>query len=230
MGVTFLNRGFRFREYARELVLTRRVCKEFKIPSVQSDFDVLLWKRSKLNACNFKSEIKFIEFINTYYENDFDNLVLYRNFPVSCLYFGDFVSKKYRFIIEIDGKSHRNGKQQRYDKRRDFRLNQCGYEVLRVKHNKSSFHNAIPRLKELIAFGPGRTDILDSIDNDDVSKVIKRISYTKKQIEKKAIKEEQQRLYCSPDIKKITKTTTKTFIIRSSKGIIKKRMEKPIIP
>jgi len=52
-----------------------------------------------------------------------------RQFPIDR-YIADFISRKLKLIVELDGKYHEN--QVEYDRRRDKRLNELGFKVVRI--------------------------------------------------------------------------------------------------
>lgn len=59
----------------------------------------------------------------------FHGLQFNRQFPIDN-YIADFICRKIKLIIEIDGSSHDHKKDQ--DRKRDLRLNELGYQVVRV--------------------------------------------------------------------------------------------------
>ena len=63
-----------------------------------------------------------------------------RQFPIDN-YIADFISRKLKLIIEVDGSSH--DYKQKEDLVRDQELNSLGYEVLRIKDHdvKRDFNN-----------------------------------------------------------------------------------------
>jgi very-short-patch-repair endonuclease len=90
------------------------------------DEQTIAKRRSELNRKKFPSEMWF-EKILTHH-----GMCGYRrNHALLGRFFGDFVWRKKKLVVEIDGSSH-NGKED-YDQRRDAFLESFGYKVKRVR-------------------------------------------------------------------------------------------------
>ena len=90
----------------------------------------------ELNKKNFPSEVWF--------EKKLIAAKIFGYHRNPCLikrFFGDFVWRMPKIVVEIDGKSH-NGKQE-YDKARDALLAANGYKVLRIRHGDSVRASAV---------------------------------------------------------------------------------------
>ena len=82
-----------------------------------------------------------------------------RQFPIDR-FIVDFICRKLKLVIELDGKYHEN--QLEKDKRRDVRLNELGYQVLRISESEvmKDLQNVIRTIeitieeKELSALNP----------------------------------------------------------------------------
>lgn len=93
-------------------------------------------RRNELNRKQFPSEVWFKKKL------DARQLRSYRrNVPLLGRYFGDFVFREKKIVIEIDGKSH-NGKED-YDKARDEFLAKHGYRVFRIKFGDTLVANQV---------------------------------------------------------------------------------------
>lgn len=82
-------------------------------------------RRDELNQKQFPSEVWFLRELQKYKIEGFR-----RNVCLGGRFFGDFVWRQKKIIVEIDGSSH-NGKQE-YDSMRDGYLESLGYQVLRI--------------------------------------------------------------------------------------------------
>jgi very-short-patch-repair endonuclease len=82
--------------------------------------------RDELNKKNFASEAWFEKILKK------NGIFSYRRNECLLLrYFGDFVFKQQRLVVELDGSSH-NGKEE-YDAQRDAKLRKAGFKVIRIK-------------------------------------------------------------------------------------------------
>jgi very-short-patch-repair endonuclease len=82
----------------------------------------------QLNARQFPSEVWFVKQLE---KNGIKGFL--RNRCLVGRFFGDFVWRQEKVVVEIDGSSH-VGKEE-YDRKRDAFLTENGYRVYRVKHN-----------------------------------------------------------------------------------------------
>lgn len=103
--------------------------------------------RSRLNRSQFKSEMEFEKVLHRY------GLYGFKRNVIVDRYYGDFVWKKRRVIVEVDGSSHTNPNRDAF---RDKILTSQGYKVIRVPYpfpsNLSSYLKVI--VTELRSKGP----------------------------------------------------------------------------
>lgn len=98
-----------------------------------NDFRTIYSFQYKLNKSKYQSEVSFekkIRKIARQYK--LSGFRLYRNFPILNKYFGDFVSKKHRVIIEIDGSIHLEHQVKERDRQRELNLTNAGWKIFRV--------------------------------------------------------------------------------------------------
>jgi very-short-patch-repair endonuclease len=100
---------------------------DFKVMDIQT----IAKRRRELTRKNFPSEAWFIKLMNEHLISGYR-----RNMPILSRFFGDFVWRKHKIVIEIDGKSH-CGKEA-YDKTRDDLIRSFGITVIRIKFNDTS--------------------------------------------------------------------------------------------
>lgn len=84
-------------------------------------------RKKQLNKAKFQSEMWFWKLLKEHHISGYS-----RNVCIGKRFFGDFVFKKKKIIIEVDGNSHAFTKV--YDLNRDFFLKDLGYKVIRVKY------------------------------------------------------------------------------------------------
>lgn len=102
-------------------------------------------RRKELNGKQFPSEIWFLRLLE---KNGFCGFK--RNVCLGERFFGDFVFREQKIVIEIDGASH-VGKEG-YDAERDELLSYLGYRVFRVRTlSHCSALGVLNKLKDLIA-------------------------------------------------------------------------------
>lgn len=95
--------------------------------SKQRKLNELNSKRSnQLNSKMFPSEKWFLKLLKKNKITGFK-----RNYCLCNKFFGDFVFKREKIVVEIDGKSH-DGKEE-YDSWRDEKIKKLGYQVIRIK-------------------------------------------------------------------------------------------------
>lgn len=85
-------------------------------------------RRGELNAKNFPSEVWFLKMLK---KRGYDRFL--RNYPLLKTFYGDFVWRRAKVVVEIDGSSH-DGKEG-YDAWRDRLLSKNGYTVYRIRMN-----------------------------------------------------------------------------------------------
>lgn len=96
-------------------------------------------RRKQLNRRNFASEAWFEKILNL------NGIRGYRrNVCLLARYFGDFVFRKTKTVVEIDGSSH-NGKEEK-DAEKDLALRQHGYQVLRIKFGDRAQSNEVLKI------------------------------------------------------------------------------------
>ena len=98
-----------------------------------------------------------------------------RNKDLIGIYFGDFVWRKAKLVVEIDGSSH-NGKEE-YDRQRDERLGKHGYRVLRIKHGDT---NRAEEVLEIISKLENTKKVKKSVGPSGGVTVVKRKSRRRK--------------------------------------------------
>ena len=84
-------------------------------------------RRSLLNSRKFPSEMWAIKILQRQHLFGFR-----RNVCVNGRYFGDFVWRSKKLVLEIDGKDHQRPKKIKYDLRRDSWLESHGWKVIRA--------------------------------------------------------------------------------------------------
>ena len=103
---------------------------------------VIKQRKKLLNRSLFPSEKWFSRLLDTMQIRGYS-----RNRCIADRFFGDFVFRRIKTVIEIDGKSH-DGKED-YDKTRDELITFYGYKVIRIKHNDTAAAlKAIEQIKD----------------------------------------------------------------------------------
>lgn len=94
------------------------------------DIETIRQRRKQLNESQFPSEVWFEKQLCNRRIKGFR-----RNMCLESVFFGDFVWRKKKLVIEIDGSSHK-GKED-YDNKRDKFLRSRGWTVVRIKFPSS---------------------------------------------------------------------------------------------
>lgn len=92
--------------------------------------DFLNRNRLALNRKKYASEQRFEKFLKK--NKRLRRFKFMRNYPLANRFFGDFVFRQYKAVIELDGKSHEGKKD--YDSKRDEFITQMGYRILRIPY------------------------------------------------------------------------------------------------
>lgn len=77
----------------------------------------------------YGTPVEAILWTHVFRAKKFHGLQINRQYPIDN-YIADFICRKLKLIIEIDGSSHIG--REEYDRKRDRRLNELGYKVVRV--------------------------------------------------------------------------------------------------
>ena len=126
--------------------------------------ETLRQRRRELNEKNFPSEAWFERALNQHKISGY-----LRNYPIDGRFFGDFVWRKEKIVVEIDGSSH-NGKEE-YDKMRDNRMKNIGYKVYRIRFNDNGrMHKVIELLKHSLLV------VKNAEMHDEQDRIIEQVS------------------------------------------------------
>lgn len=105
-----------------------KISDEFLKWKGRMPFDVMRERRWQLNRSNFASELLFMKL----FKDEFNDVLLERNYPIANRFFADFFCFKRNLVIEIDGVSHNKTKE--FDDKRDLFMSSLGYKVVRLNY------------------------------------------------------------------------------------------------
>jgi very-short-patch-repair endonuclease len=109
------------------------------------EWKVMRQRKKELNSKRFPSEIWLERYLISNGVKGYR-----RNLCLQGRFFGDFVFRNKKLVVEVDGSSH-NGKEE-YDKSRDLLLSHFGYTVIRIKYKDES---ALPKIIQKIKQASG---------------------------------------------------------------------------